>query len=487
MKLFQIVYHLKHAGFGAFIFAICNLAQAQTMEVHTNMPWTPLPELLKKLDNVPWPNVQQEAEKGNPLAQHYLGYCYMEGRHIQQDPNLGKLWYLRAMNNGYVASANNLGLAYQRGLLGRVDLSQAVYYFTYSAQRGFIQAELNLGLLYESNGQADKAFQSYQTAADQDLPGAMIRLFLCYENGIGVGIDDSKAMEWLKKAANAGDPEAEYRMGYRCEAPPDDHPDMIAALKWFRLAADQDWPGGKYELGRLYLEGQGVYRDEEKGMELVRSAADDGLEEAIVDLADLYAQGIGEPRSEQDRPIKLLECAKKYDKLIFRYEHGVGTERDLITAALWYCQSALGGGGTLADKVEYQPPKGIQGASIYQGWDLRVWVAEPSGDTDLNDEVRQVLSHVLKAAEGNGSEAMLIGNMYLTGQDNPVSPTKAWVWFNIAAKSGSASASLKISEAQADMTPKELAEAQLELTALTKQLVEINSFLAITSTNAGQP
>src|ERR1017187_3323928 len=100
------------------IFMACIHAAAQPAEIKINTAWLPLAELLKKWEGIPWEQVQKEAEKENPLAQHYLGYCYMQGFRIAANPEMGAFWYRRGMTNGYVPSANNLGVAYEKGRLG---------------------------------------------------------------------------------------------------------------------------------------------------------------------------------------------------------------------------------------------------------------------------------------------------------------------------------------------------------------------------------
>jgi TPR repeat protein len=538
------------------IFLVCLFTSAQTTEIKTNTPYLPLAELLKKWEGVPLAQVEEAADKGNPLAQHYLGYCYMEGLRTAPNPEMGAFWYRRALTNGYLASANNLGFAYQHGLLGSNDLSRAIYYYKYAAQRGLAQSEvnlavlyrdgmgvqknalqalhwfrlaaakghpvamveigrayrfgrgvdqnldeaekwfrkaadtgnalaqLNLGLLYEDEGRQVEAFQFYQRAADQGQTTAMTKLYCCYWDGIGIAPDHAKAMQWLTKAAEARDSWAQYLMGYRYEHPDDQEgsnrvpvPNLIEACQWYRRSADQNYAEAQYCLGLFYLKGQVVNRDEERGLKLVRAAADQGLNDALIGLADLYAQGIGEPRSDQDRPLQLLTRAREYSQLIYRYEYGVGTPRDLVAAAQWYCRAALAGYGSINDKVEFHPSNGfMKGMPTVSSWDGK-GICQPIQTGDPNDEVRRVLSFVLKAAQGNGAAALRVGNMYLTGQDAPQEAAKAWLWLTIAAQNGSTAAQAKISDAESAMTADELKKVRQELPALTKELAEVASVL----------
>ena len=66
-----------------------------------------------------------------------------------------------------------------------------------------IYAQYYLAVCYEkglgSNKDANKAFMLYRKAAERGLPEAMIKLAECYDNGIGVQINYTRASEWTKR------------------------------------------------------------------------------------------------------------------------------------------------------------------------------------------------------------------------------------------------------------------------------------------------
>jgi hypothetical protein len=59
-----------------------------------------------------------------------------------------------------------------------------------------------------------------------------------YSVGQGIGRNVEEAPLWLTKAAQAGDPRAQYATGYPYETE-DAIRDNEAALNWYRRAADQ--------------------------------------------------------------------------------------------------------------------------------------------------------------------------------------------------------------------------------------------------------
>lgn len=494
--------------------------------------WVPLPELLKKWEPVPITEVQQLATTGDVLAQHYLGYCYVEGIRVSPDPKEGEKWYHRAMQAGYLASANNLGLLYQRGLLGTNDYAKAVSAYRYAADRGYsgamvglgrlyrfglgvekntataihwfekadqdksnTLAQLNLGLLYAAEEDPAKAIQYFAPAAEAGDSEAMVNLYCCYWEGKGVASNHAKAMEWLIKSAAAKNPWAECLMGYRCEQVEWvgegrerqlTKPDLQGALGWYRRSAAQGWAGGQYRLGLMYLKGEAVARDEARALELMRAAADQEHDEALEELALLYACGVGEPRSESDRPVALFEQAGSWKQLMLRYKQGLGTERDVIMAARAYSKLILGRGrsldgrkyhspGDLNDKIEFKPvTEGSVGTPIIQGADRHLYMSgPPSRSGSPGDDVLQALSVYLKAARGDGAAAMQLGRHYETGRDAPQSAPKAWAWFSLAAQNGNAEAGGKLAALAGLMSRDERQAAQQQWASLQADLKEI--------------
>lgn len=478
----------------SFLLIVVGIASAQTITTNSLQLGIPLKELLKKWEGSSLDAIQQAAKDGDLTAQHYLGYCYMEGFRVAKNPAVGVTWYERAFQGGYLPSANNLGFIYQRGQLGTPDLAKAIYYYRYAAEKGLPLAQLNLGLLYEKEGQPERAFQLYQQAAEQGQAGAMIQLYRCYWIGIGVIPDHAQAMQWLLKAAEANNPSAQYLMGYRYEnrelegsgAERQLLPsNMSEAVRWYRRAADQGWADGQYHLGLCYLKGTGVEQDEERGLELIRAAADREHSQAMYELVNLYAKGIGAPRNAQDKPMQLLQRFAKlmapnsiggsgyyYDDIVFRYQNGLGTDRDLVAAAQWYCRAALAGmaNHSLEDKFDRTPPKSGLTGDFTSSPDRNGGFVRSGGGSD---QLLRALSIYLKASLKNADALMQIGNMYFAGKDAPKSSAKAWLWFTLADQNGSSDARVKISEAEARMSGDELKEAKQLLPDLIQELNKV--------------
>ena len=490
----------------------------------TGTNWISTKELVKKWAGTPLADIEASAAKEDAMAQHYLGYCNAEGIRMPVNPKAAVHWYQRALRNGYLPSANNLGLLYQRGLLGTNDLGKAIYFYTYAAERGVERAQINLGimyrdgvgvafnpeesakwfelaiandstagrynlaLLYEKEGKAGEAFRLMDQAAAQGLTDAMANLYYYYWDGTGVTRDHDKARQWAAKGAEAGNAWAQCIMGYICENPgyvdSKTHkllrPDLVQMAHWYRLSAEQNWAGGQYHLGHCFLNGLGVMQDTERGLELIRAASDGGITEAQTELVDLYRWGIGEPRDENDRPVALLKRARAWRDLIFRYENGIGTERNLVMAAQYYIQAAKENkrGYSLDDKLEFRPLK--REIRYSQDHPPGEWIIiDVPGDTienadqtynETSNGTLKILAVYLNAAKGDAATALQIGDMYDSGRDVPMDVAQAWLWYTLAQQDGSPAAPKKIAGVVARLSAGELKAAQQKLPDLIKEL-----------------
>ena len=356
---------------------------------------------------------------------------------------------------------------------------------------------LHTALLHQAEAAPQQSIQlAHEAAAKGDFK-AMVSLYEAYRFGQGVVANQVEAMKWLRKAAEGGSAHAQCLLGYRYENPdwersPADNrlppPNMPEAVQWYQRSANQNWAGGQYHLGLCYLDGTGVEQDEERGLELIRKAADQNQVFAMVELANLYAKGVGSPRGEADRPIAILKrvatcnCdpeenqskfVEAYEGLILRYEHGVGVERDPLTAVEWQCRAALAGMGnySLAEPKPRGTPNrddlgsftGEPGRGI-----IAVTIPDSSGRTAA---FYRLLGLYLRASRGNGPAAAQIGDACLTGLEVPANHINAWMWFTVAARAGAGKDSL--ARCEAAMTPDEIKQARLHLQEFTQHLNEV--------------
>jgi TPR repeat protein len=167
-------------------------------------------------------------------------------------------------------------------------------------------------------------FEETLASANNGNPLAQHDLGVMYGKGIYVEQDMSQSLEWFRKAAFQGQPEA---------------------VRMFREFADQGLDIAQYHLGVMYANGQGVERDSKEATRWYRKAADNGMREAKANLGIMYYFGQG---VEQDYTEALKFCCQAAEEGDNRaqflvdamYAEGHGVSPDVKAAELWLLKSA---------------------------------------------------------------------------------------------------------------------------------------------------
>ena len=102
------------------------------------------------------------------------------------------------------------------------------------------------------------------------------------------------AMAWYGQAAQAGDAEAQYLLGYALETGARGQADPIAARTWYRAAADQGQTRAALRLALMLLEGRGGPADPLAAMEVHEPAAEAGDTDAMSLLGWFLATSAGD-------------------------------------------------------------------------------------------------------------------------------------------------------------------------------------------------
>ncbi len=161
----------------------------------------------------------------------------------------------------------------------------------------------------------------------------------------GLKDDDQSALDWMTKAANQGDAEAQYQLGQYYESGRYADRDLAQAVTWYGKAADGGNLHATLALADLYMDGNQVQRDTDRALDLYHKAADADDAKAEEVLGTAYYDG---KVAKKD----YAEAAKYYDRAAqhcdhtaqFRlgvlYQTGQGVGHDDAHAADLYQQSA---------------------------------------------------------------------------------------------------------------------------------------------------
>lgn len=112
-------------------------------------------------------------------------------------------------------------------------------------------------------------------------------------------VPDTPNVADLRRAAEQGDPEAQFQLGGLYERGNGVPEDVAEAAAWYRRAADQGYANAQFLLGFAYSNGNGVPLDDAESLAWFRRAAEQGHDAAQWMLGTMYAWGgRGAPRDE---------------------------------------------------------------------------------------------------------------------------------------------------------------------------------------------
>jgi len=189
----------------------------------------------------------------------------------------------------------------------------------------------------------------------------MIELALANRDGEVTDPNLDEFFRWIKKSANAGNPEAmrELALAYRDGVTgsgvtkyPDGllNPDLTHYAEWLQEAAKADYVPALYDLAIAYKEGVGVEEDKQEFFRLMKSAAEKKDPDSMVELAFAYKDGIGTKRRLPKSWFRWLLKAAELEQsdamlhLAFAYKDGQGvTRRSINSFFLWLERAANAG------------------------------------------------------------------------------------------------------------------------------------------------
>ncbi|KAM9850303.1 death ligand signal enhancer isoform 2-T2 [Aulostomus maculatus] len=152
------------------------------------------------------------AQRGYSKAQFNTGVCYETGRGEQKDKEKALFYYQQAAAGGHVQAQYRYAklLLTSKGHQSVEELNRAISHLEQASTAGLTQAQVCLASVYSQEVVRDecKSIQYLQMAAKSRDDTALLLLGQCYESGFGVQQNLTKAMEFYKEAAQAGNKHA---------------------------------------------------------------------------------------------------------------------------------------------------------------------------------------------------------------------------------------------------------------------------------------
>ena len=294
------------------------------------------------------------AEDGSVEAMSLYAWLCATGQGVEKDPAAAARWYGRAAEAGHAPAKLGLGMIRLHGLDGVTDAPMACRLVAEAAEEKLPTALYVLGTLYEAAVpplpfDEARAFILYREAAEKGVRNACARYGLALLKGWGCAASPVEGERWLRRAALAGDGEAAALVGDLQAHPNDGTPaNDTEALAWYQRAAEAGHVRAMRVLGLAYRAGRGTPPSEQEAATWLERAAAHGDAESAADLARLGSatgNDTGQAREAADR---LLALAEGGDLLsAFNYavclHLGVGRAKDPAAAIAWMRRASEGG------------------------------------------------------------------------------------------------------------------------------------------------
>ncbi|MBG0809406.1 sel1 repeat family protein [Methylosinus sp. H3A] len=250
-------------------------------------------------------------------------------------------------------------------------------------------ADLAFGAYQRGDYVAARGEAEKRLASNPKDAAALTLIGRLYLDGQGVAPDRAKAMQWFRRAADAGGRDAAYFFGAAALTGRDtlkDHalaraylekaqehpaalellgeaalendgtePDFARAIAYFRRAATLENSDAAYALALLYKNGRGVAADPAEAAKWLRKAAEAGHTAAMVEFAIMEFNGAGVAR-DRTHAVELLRRAAAAGNVVAQNRlarllaEGLGVEKNHSEAMLW--NSRAKASGLIDDKLD---------------------------------------------------------------------------------------------------------------------------------------
>lgn len=200
--------------------------------------------------------IRLAAEDGDLTAASNLGYLLSQSEDVPHNYAEAALWLGKAADASIPSALSQLGDLKRLGLGVEPDTLEAVSLYERAIQAGVTDAQLKLlammgykwkelpadsalvlGLRYYAGSAPIAGVDLLEQAASAGNPQALALMADAYSRGIGVGYDHKKSMEYFYKAAQAGNPSAQFIIAEYLEFFPDAIPEESPRY-WYDKAAD---------------------------------------------------------------------------------------------------------------------------------------------------------------------------------------------------------------------------------------------------------
>ncbi len=289
--------------------------------------------------------ITQAAKSGKEDAQMYLAKYYLSQKN---NFNESLKWFKEAAKSGNVDAQMFCATAYLYGKGVKQNKETARKYVIDAAKNGNAVAQYELAKIFlNSRYKKDRALGLLwlKKSAEAKNPNAQYILGTKMFSGDGVDKNRSQAINLFKSAADGGNSEAGIELGKYFLSLPRNHRNFKEALYWYEKSAELGNADAQNRLGELYLTSWEDFSNPKKALHWLAAAAKQGDKEAQFKLAKMYATGSLVPKDEQKAFQWRLKLAEKGDanaqrEIGMMYYLGTGVPENKGLAISWLKKAA---------------------------------------------------------------------------------------------------------------------------------------------------
>ena len=242
-------------------------------------------------------------------------------------------------------------------------------------------------------------------------------------------VGQNRYLDNIKKA-EAGDAEAQVKVGIAYGNGEGVAKDIHQAVYWYRKSAENGNRYGQYNLGYCYYQGLGVTKDDKLAFYWYKKAADQGYASAQNWVGYLYENGIAVEKNYTEALNWYVKAAAQGDGNALRnaglfYDEGRGVSKD-PSKALFYFREALAKGGLSETNTEWT--KNRLKALTDSGYTAKTDEALRQASSKICNQ--QIYDQNIAAANQGDAEAMYQVSQSFCGED------EMFAWLRKAAELG---------------------------------------------------
>ena len=137
-----------------------------------------------------------------------MGSLYYYGNGVKKNIKKSEEWLIKASGNGNSRAQNDLAMIYKNSESKPVDCDKILGLLNKSAEQGYELAYLNIGNFYSEgeclNRNMSKAVDWWEKAAAKGNAQAEFNLYVSYNYGTGVSVNQYTASVYLRQSCLHG-------------------------------------------------------------------------------------------------------------------------------------------------------------------------------------------------------------------------------------------------------------------------------------------